>query len=51
MSAVVYDVGYETRMIKKRKKHVWFLAAIKEFLFARPRLPKKYQDFEAQHHI
>ena len=32
MSAVVYDVGYDTRMIKTRKNMVtvWLLAAIKE---------------------
>ena len=32
MSVVVYDVGYDTRMIKTRKNMVtvWLLAAIKE---------------------
>ena len=32
MSAVVYDVGYDTIMIKMRKNivTVWFLATIKE---------------------
>ena len=32
MSAVVYDVGYDTRMIKTRKNMVtmWLLAATKE---------------------
>ena len=32
MSAVVYDVGYDTRMTKTRKNmvSVWFLAGLKE---------------------
>ena len=32
MSAAVYDVGYDTKMIKKRKNMatVWLLAAIKD---------------------
>ena len=49
MSAVVYGEGYDTRMIKTRKNMVTvrYLAAIKEKNFARHRLPKKYQDFEA----
>ena len=53
MSAVVYDVGYDTGMIKKRKNMVTvrLLAAIKEKNFARHRSPKKYQDFEAHSHI
>ena len=42
MSAVVYDVGYDTKMIKTRKNMVtvWLLAAIKEKKFARHRSPK-----------
>ena len=54
MSAVVYDVGYDTRIIKTRKNvvTVLLLAAIKEKKpFARHRSPKKYQDFEAHCHI
>ena len=44
MSAVVYDVGYDTRMIKMRKTMVivWLLAAIKEKNFARHRLHRQY---------
>ena len=51
MSAVVYDVGYDIRMIKKRKNvvTVGILAAIKEN-FARLRSPNKHQDFEANCH-
>ena len=53
MSAVVYDVGYDTRMIKTRKTMVTvlLLIAIKEKDFVRHRSPKKYQDFEAHCHI
>ena len=53
MSAVVYDVGYDTRMIKTRKNMVTvrLLGAIKEKKFARHRSLKKYQDFEAHCHI
>ena len=53
MSAVVYDVGYDTRMIKKggNMVKVWFLAFIKEKNFARHKPPKKYQDWEAPCHI
>ena len=42
MSALVYDVGYDTRMIKTRKNTVTvrFLAAVKEKNFARHRSPK-----------
>ena len=53
MSAVVYDVGYDTRMIKTRKNMVTvrLLVAITEKNFARNKSPKKYQDFEAHCHI
>ena len=49
MSAVVYDVGYDTRMLKTRKNMVTvrLLAAIKE----KNRSPKQYQYFEAHCHI
>ena len=50
MSAVAYDVDYDTRIIKKKKNVVTvrLLAAIKEKInFARHRSSKKYQDFEA----
>ena len=48
LSAVVYDVGYDTRMIKVRKNMVTkrLLATIKEKNFARHRSPKKYQDLK-----
>ena len=50
MSAVVYDVGYGTRMIKARKNMVTVrrLAAMRKKNFVRHRSPKKYQGFEAQ---
>ena len=53
MSAVVYDVGYDTRMIKTRKNMVIVrrLAAIKENNCTKHRSPKKYRDFEAHCHI
>ena len=53
MSAVVYDVDYDTRMIKTRKNMVTvrLLAAIKKNDFSRHRSPKKYQDFEAHCHV
>ena len=53
MSALVYDVDYDTKMIKMRKNVVTvrLLAAIKENNFTRHRSPKKYQDFEAHCHI
>ena len=42
VQSAVYDVGYDTRMIKKRKSMVAvaLLAAIKENNFARHRLQK-----------
>ena len=51
MSAVVDEVGYDTRMIKTRKNvvTVLLLAAIKEKT-SQDRSPKKYQDFEAHCH-
>ena len=53
MSAVVYDVDYDTRMIKTMKNTITvrLLAAVKEKNFARYRSPKKYQDFEVHCHI
>ena len=47
MSSVVYDVGYNTRMIKTRKNMVTvrFLAAIKENSFTRHRSFKKISRF------
>ena len=54
MSEVVYDVGYDNRMIKTMKNiyTVRLLAAIKEEKnFVRHRSPKTYQDFEAHYHI
>ena len=54
MSEVVYDVGYDTRVIKTRKNMVTvhLLAAIKEKKnFARHRSPKKYHDFKAHCHV
>ena len=53
MSAVVYDVGYDTREIKTRKTMVTvrLLAAIKEKKIGIHKLPKQYQDFEAHCHI
>ena len=53
MSVVVYDVGYDTRMIKTRENMVAvrLLAAIKKKNFARHIAQKKYQDFEAHCHI
>ena len=50
MSAVVYDVGYDTRMIKQRKDVVTvrLLAAIKEkqLNYSQHRSPKKYLSSE-----
>ena len=53
MMSVVYDVGYDTRIIKTKKNMLTLrlLAAIKEKNFAIHRLLKKYQDFEAHCHI
>ena len=53
MSAVVSDVGYDTRMIKTRKNMVTvrLLAAIKEKQLRKTQIAKKYQDFEAHFHI
>ena len=53
MSAVFYDVGYETRIVKTRKNMVTvrLLAAKKEKKFTRHRSPKTHQDFEANCHI
>ena len=53
MMSVVYDVGYDTRMITTRKNMITarLLAAIKEKNFARHRLSNQYQDFEAHRHI
>ena len=58
MLAVVYfffnpilnDVGYATRMIKKRKNMVTvsLLVVIKKIHNTYRRLPKRYQEFEAQ---
>ena len=52
-SAVVYDVGYDSTMMKKWKNMVTvqLLAAIKEKNLARHRLLKKCQVCEAQCHI
>ena len=49
MSAVVYDVGYDTRMIKTRKNMVTgrLLAGIKEKQLYKTKIAQKYQDFEA----
>ena len=49
MSEVVYDVGYNTRMIKTRKNMVslQLLAAIKRNKKKSRIYIKKYQDFEA----
>ena len=45
MQAVVYDLGYDTRIIKTRKNMVTMrlLAAIKKNKLTRYRWPKKYQ--------
>ena len=43
MSAVVFDVGYDIRMIKTRENMVT-VRLLKNF--ARYRSPKKFQDFE-----
>ena len=54
MSAVVYDVGYDTRVIKTRKNMVTvrLLAALLEKKnLARHRSPKKHQDFKAHYSI
>ena len=54
MSAVVYGVAYDIRMIKTRKNMgtVRLLAAIKQKNnFARHGSPKKCQDIEAHCHI
>ena len=52
MSAVVYDVGYDTRIIKTRKNNVTvrLLAAIKEKQIQKTDRPKNI-DFEAHCHI
>ena len=52
MSAVVYDVGYDTRVFKKRRNMVTvrLLAALKE-KYSQDRSPKIYQDFGAHCHI
>ena len=49
--AVVYDVGYDSRMITKRKNMVTlpFLVAIKKNSQDTDR--QKYRDFEAHCHI
>ena len=51
MSVVVYNIGYDTKKIKKRKNMVtvWLLAAILKGKknFTRHRLPKKEQYFKA----
>ena len=42
MSAVVYDVGYDTRMIKKRRNMVTVRLLIAKKKTERHRSPKKY---------
>ena len=52
MSAVVYDVGYDTR--KNAEKHGYCMAFgcyKRKQNFVKHRSPKKYQDFEARCHI
>ena len=55
MSAVVYDVGYDSRLIKTRKNiiTVRLLAAMKEKKISQDiyRSPKKYHDLEAHCYI
>ena len=56
MSEVVYDKGYDNRMIKKRQNMVtvWLLVAIKEKFFCKShiQIPQKiYQDSKEHCHI
>ena len=49
MSAVVYDGGYDTRMIKTRKNmvNVWLLAAIKEKKIDKTYIAQKISRFRS----
>ena len=53
MSAFVYDVGYDARMIKTRENMVTvrFFGVLKKNNVPRHRSPIKYQDFEAHCYI
>ena len=53
LSAVVFDIGYDSRMIKTRKNMVTvpLLADIKIKNFARHRLLKNIKIGEAHYHI